>query len=284
MAGKRFFHITALLFSFALLPAFGQNSQPIPLPDAPTPIALLLISQQTPPPDAQQKPPIPTDTSPQEAGPLPVHRSYTASFRVSKWYGVIDPGVEVQKLTKHDKLMFWAHESITPTAWFPIVYSAGWGQLTNSDPKYGTDSAAFGERFGAAALRVTSFRFFCDSLFPVMTHEDPRYFRKAYGSIWARGFYAASRVVITRADTGETTANYSSIAGHLSGSALTMTYYPAVSSNATVVFETFAWSIFGGAGGNVFLEFWPDVRDAVFHRHRRPPVTIEAPAPHQKRK
>lgn len=284
MATARFLRLTILLLSVALLPAFGENShlQPLPLPDAPTPIALLSTAQQAPPPDAQQH----TRPAPpqEEAGQLPVHRSYTASYRVSKWYGVIDPGVEVQKLTKHDKLMFWAHESITPTAWFPIVYSAGWGQLTNSDPKYGTDSAAFGERFGAAALRVTSFRFFCDSLFPVMTREDPRYFRKAYGSIWARGFYSASRVVITRSDAGETTANYSSIAGHLSGSALTMTYYPAVSSNATVVFETFAWSIFGGAGGNVFLEFWPDVRDAVFRRHRRAPATIEAQTPPQKRK
>ena len=283
MASTRFFCVTTLLFSFALLPACSQNSQPLLLPDAPTPIALLSIPQQTPPLDAQQTT---TSEPPQEEpGALPLHRSFTESYRVSKWYGVVDPGVEVQKLTTHDKMLFWAHESITPTAWFPIVYSAGWGQLTDSDPKYGTDAAAFGERLGAAALRVTSFRFFSNSLLPTLTREDPRYFRKAYGGISARGFYAASRVVITRSDTGETTANYSSIVGHLSGSALTMTYYPAVSSNATVVFETFAWSILGGAGGNVFLEFWPDVRDAVFRRHRRPPVVITDQKPNgQKRK
>jgi hypothetical protein len=283
MAGARFFCVTTLLFSFALLPAVGETAQPQPLPDAPTPVTLLSIPQQTPPRDAHwNAAPAPPQ---QQSGPVPVHRSDTESYRVSKWYGVIDPGVSVPPLTTHDKLMFWAHETVTPTGWFPIAFSAGWGQLTNDDPKYGTDSAAFGERLGAAALRVTSFRFFSDSLMPAITHEDPRYFRKAYGSIWVRGFYAASQVVVTRRDTGEITPDYSSIVGHLGGSALTMTYYPAVSSNARVVFQTFGWAMLGEAGGNVFLEFWPDVRDAVFHRHRRAPAVITHPNPNnQKRK
>lgn len=233
------------------------------LPDAPVPVTFLPGPQQTTP-----APPQATPTPPPEAGPRPEHRSDTQTYRPSKWYGVVDPGEKVPALDKHDKMMFWVHESITPTGWFPIVYSAAYGQLVNNDPKYGTDSAAFGERFGAAALRVTSFRFFSDSLVPTITREDPRYFRMAYGSVWHRGWYAATRAVVTRRDSGETTANYSTLIGHAAGSALTLTYYPHVSANGTVVAETFGWAMLGQAGGNLFLEFWPDVRDAIFKRHR----------------
>src|ERR1700756_2613714 len=114
MASKRFLRVAASLFSVALLPVFGETSQPVPLPDAPTPSAFLSTPQQTSLPERGQ--PVPPG--------VPVHRSDTQTYRVSKWYGVIDPGIEVPKLSTHDKLMFWAHESITPTGWFPIAFSA----------------------------------------------------------------------------------------------------------------------------------------------------------------
>ena len=152
--------------------------------------------------------------------------------------------------------------------WFPAVLSSGYEQLTDGDPKYGSDSAAFGQRFGAAVLRETSMRFFSDSLFPTITHEDPRYYRKAHGGVVKRGLYAAERVFVIRRNSGDLGINYSDTLGHLAAAALTPTYYPAPSANGRVVVTTWAVSLAGDAGGNLFLEFWPDVRDAVFHRHR----------------
>jgi hypothetical protein len=208
-----------------------------------------------------------------DPGPRPVHASNTSSYRSSKWYGVVDPGENVPPLDSKDKMLFWLHEEISPVGWFPVVYSAGWEHIFNEDPKYGTDSAAFGERLGAAALRVSSYRFFSDSLLPTVLHEDPRYFRKAYGSVVSRGLYSAAQSVVARKDDGSTGVSFASILGHLAGSALTATYYPAPSVKTSVVMETWGWSMAGDAGGNLFLEFWPDVRDAVFHRHRHPALT-----------
>lgn len=200
---------------------------------------------------------------------MPVHHSDEQHpYRPSKWYGVVDPGEHVPVLTSGDKMMFWLHEEISPVGWFPVAFSAGWEQLVNGDPKYGSDSTAFGERFGAGVLRVSSFRFFSDSLFPTVLHEDPRYFRKAYGSVTGRSVYAAEQVFVGRRDSGKRDINYSDIFGHLAGAALTTTYYPAPSVNGRVVMETWGVALAGDAGGNLFLEFWPDVRDKVFHRHR----------------
>jgi hypothetical protein len=168
-------------------------------------------------------------------------------------------------------MLFWVHEDANPVGWIPGLLLAGWSQLFLTDPKYGSDSAAFGERVGATVLRDSSMRFFSDSLIPTLAHEDPRYFRKAYGGIKERGVYAAEQVFVDQRDDGRRGFNFSDPLGHLAASALTPTYYPAKSANGRVVMTTWALSLAGDAGGNIFVEFWPDVRDLIFHRHRRNP-------------
>lgn len=250
ISGKRPAPKTVLVFLIlALLPAAGYAAQPVSeLPDAPAPRLA-----QVPNP-----------------GPARQQASNPSLIPLSKWDGVIDPGATIQPFTSREKMVFWLHEEIRPVSLAPTFLSAGWGQLTDGDPKYGSDSAAFGERLGAAALREASGRFFSDSVLPVLTHEDPRYYRKAYGSIKARGLYAAERVFLARRDDGTSGFNYSDTFGNLAATALTVTYYPEPSANAEAVLSGWLWSFAGSAGGNLFLEFWPDARRAIFHRHRRP--------------
>lgn len=145
------------------------------------------------------------------------------------------------------------------------MLSAGYGQLTNT-PAYGSDSEAFGDRMGAALIRQASMRFFASSLFPVVYHEDPRYYRKASGGYLGRAGWAAERAFITQRDSGHHGFNFSNVLGHLAASALTPTYYPAPSANFHVVMQTWATSIAGSAGNNLFLEFVPDALNAWHQR------------------
>ena len=57
--------------------------------------------------------------------------------------------------------------------------------------------------------------------------------------------------------------------GVLAGAGLTAAYYPEPSIKTTVVFRTWGTSVGGAAVGNLFDEFWPDIRDAVFHHNRK---------------
>jgi hypothetical protein len=245
MASKRFSPTALLLLLFAAVSAPSQK-----LPDAPGP-------------------PLHPASGPGESPPS-IHSSDTHSYAPSRWYGVVDHDEKVPPLYARDKMMFWVHEDMSPIGWAPGLLATGWSQLLVSDPNYGSDSAAFGERVGAAVLRDTSMRFFSDSLIPTLAHEDPRYFRKAYGGIKERGVYAAERVFVDQRDDGTRGFNFSDTVGHLAASALTPTYYPARSANGRVVMTTWAYSLLGDAGGNIFAEFWLDIRDAIFHRHRKP--------------
>lgn len=197
------------------------------------------------------------------------HAWHTGPSAPSKWESVIDPRDHVPPFAARDKSLYWLREEENRIAWTPTFLSAGFGQLTDGDPRYGSDSAAFGERLGAGAIRGASMRMFSDSLLPLLTHEDPRYFRKACGGIKERGLYAAERVFVNRRDDGSLGFNYSVTLGHLAGAALTPLYYPAPSANGEVVVQSWLLSLAGAAGGNLFLEFWPDARDKIFH-HRHP--------------
>jgi hypothetical protein len=190
-----------------------------------------------------------------------------APYEERKWSSYVDPGEHIPPLTSGDKLVFWLHEEAQPISLLPLFYSAGYSQLRNTDPRFGIDSAAFGERLGAAALRQASMRFFSDSLLPEISGEDPRYYREASGGYLPRSLYAVERLFVDSSDSGHRRLDISDPLGRIFASALTMTYYPRKSANGGVVLRTWGTSMGGAAVDNEFLEFWPDIVN--YWRHRR---------------
>ena len=127
-----------------------------------------------------------------------------AAVQKRKWSDIVESGEKVPPLYAKDKLLFPLHEELRLTGWFSAFFSSGWEQLRDSDPRYGVDSGAYGQRLGAAAIRDLSMRTFSDGVLPAILHEDPRYYRKADGTIVHRGLYAASRVFVDQRDSGAT--------------------------------------------------------------------------------
>jgi hypothetical protein len=150
-------------------------------------------------------------------------------------------------------------EIARPITLLPAVYSAGYEQLFNTDPKYGHDAGAFGDKFGAAMLRRASVRIFSDGVLAAAFHQDPRYYRIAQGSIIHRGLLSARQALVRRRDDGASQFNYSGIVGRAAAAALVVTYYPEPSVTAAVVANTFWTSIVTDAGGNLVVEFLPSI-------------------------
>jgi hypothetical protein len=178
---------------------------------------------------------------------------------------VINPGEVTQPMSVRDKIVsgITSQASLfSATGW---LAAAGWEQLTNGSPNYGTDSGAFGQRLGAAALRGASEGIFSNSLFAPLFHEDPRYYVMGAGHpFFKRLVYAGTRAIITRSDSGHTRPNFSLLAGNAAGSALTIPYYPAQNTSFKEVAETFGGSVGGSALGFVVDEF---IIDALIDLH-----------------
>jgi hypothetical protein len=212
-------------------------------------------------------PDAPSATAASDGQAVPATRPNTPeAVRARRWEGVIEPGERTPALSNRDKLLFPLRESIRPIVLVPIVISATWGIYSNNDPKLGTDGTGWAERAGEAALRQTSIRVFSDGLLPILTHEDPRYRRQAYGPVFERGEYAIRRTFVNQRDNGSLGFNWSDILGRGMAGALTMAYYPEQSQSASVVFRTWGLAVAGSAGVNLFQEFWPDIQRKVLHR------------------
>ena len=156
-------------------------------------------------------------------------------------------------------MIFSLTEIARPITILPSLYAAGYEQLEETDPKYGHDAGAFGEKFGASMLRRATLRVFSDGVFAAAFHQDPRYYRVAKGSVLHRSLLAASQAFVRRGDDGHNEVNWSGFAGRAVSAGLTATYYPSSSVNATVVGTTFAYSIGSDMGGNLVLEFLPNI-------------------------
>jgi hypothetical protein len=167
------------------------------------------------------------------------------------------PGQAAPVLTSHDKVVMGLQGAFSPYAAIGWIASAGYEQMTNSTPNYGSDRGAFGQRLGASAIRAVSEDVLADSVLAPAFHEDPRYYRLGPGhNILARVVYAASRALITRSDSGRTVPNFSQIGGNLVGAVLTNAYYPQSNRNAKTTLETFGGSIGGTALGDGIAELF----------------------------
>ena len=176
-----------------------------------------------------------------------------------KYAEVIEPGQIAPVYSPGEKIIFSFVQVARPIHVVPAIYSASYEQLFLTDPKYGSDSAAFGQKFGAAMLRSASVRIFSDGIFAAAFHQDPHYYRVAHGSILHRGLLSARQAIITRSDSGQAQFNYSGITGRAAAAVMTIAYYPAPSVTARVVGLTWASSIATDAGGNLVLEFIPSI-------------------------
>jgi hypothetical protein len=85
-----------------------------------------------------------------------------------------------------------------------------------------------------------------------------------HGGFFRRTYYALSRVVITRTDSGRATFNWSEMGGNAIEAGLANTYYPPEERGAHQTAVNWGAQIESAALNNIAKEFWPDVRQFLF--------------------
>ncbi|ADW69725.1 carboxypeptidase-like regulatory domain-containing protein [Granulicella tundricola] len=132
---------------------------------------------------------------------------------------------------------------------------AGVQQARDKPSAWGQDLPGYAQRYGAAFTTGTVSRFFGSAIYPVVFHQDPRYFYKGSGSVSSRAWYAMTRSVVARGDNGKWQPNYSHILGGMTAGAISNLYHPASSRGAALTFENAGLGIGFTAAGNLVREF-----------------------------
>jgi len=184
-------------------------------------------------------------------------------FGVLPNYRTVDGNNVTSPLTNTQKFSIASKDSFD----YPLVLLsgalAGIGQWSNQDPSFGQGMAGFSKRFASNFSDQALGNMMTEALFPVLLHEDPRYYRRGRGSIWSRTGYAFSTIFVTHTDSATVRFNYSEWVGNTAATAISNAYYPdarTVGANVGKLVEQ--CSLDGLA--QVLKEFWPDIKQKFF--------------------
>jgi len=205
---------------------------------------------------------------------------------------IANPAGSYAPLTPGQKFDLMGRAAIAPSTFVSAAVNATWMQITGDMYNYGGGMQGWGKRLGASVANAETRNFFGRFLFPTLLHEDPRYFRKSYGSIFSRGVYAASRVLFTRADGDGVAFNYSELLSVATSAAVQNAYYPDPYRTFGNTMSRLFGAYSSDASGYVITEFAPDIL-ALFHKHepaklkkiegqiqqKIPPKVLANPAP-----
>lgn len=241
------------------------------LPDAPSSSFGDLIAQQT----TQQTPtPPPNETDAQrrqrerDEGERQVKAEEKQRIAgVVPDFNVVLNGQAV-RLTPGQKWDLVFHTSIDPYTIGLASILAGFDEVNGSHNGYGWGPQGYFKRFGAQYADTVDGAVWGNAILPIILHQDPRYFRKATGSIKSRIIYSALSTIICRGDNGHTQFSYSNVGGNIIAGAISNLYYPADERGIGLVFENAATVTAEGALGAQLLEFSPDLL-ALYHRHKQ---------------
>lgn len=226
-------------------PAMGQNTSPLKSLHE----EVSRVSNPMDLPDA------PSAVEAQPISPVEPHRETTEILADDPYH----------PLTRQQKWHHFLHRTYASATFAGAAEDTLFTKVTGGF-MYCCGIGSWGEQYAAALANTEARQFFGNFLFPTLLKQDPRYFPKRRGGIAGRAWYAVTRVVVTRNDSGRNTFNSSEILGVAFSKALCNAYYPDRHRGAWDTGANILGTFQSDATSNLLREFWPEIRKIV-HKH-----------------
>jgi hypothetical protein len=163
---------------------------------------------------------------------------------------------EYKPITRKEKFRLAAQDTFDRGTIALAALFAGQSQFSRSDPSFGEGSLGYAHYWITAYGDLAIGNYMTEAIFPTFLHQDPRYFRRGYGSRWSRLGSAVGQIFWTHTDSGGRQFNYSEIVGNSAAVAISMAYYPA-NRNASDAAEQLGTQVVVDMAVNIAKEFWP---------------------------
>ena len=190
-------------------------------------------------------------------------------FGVLPNYTTVESHDRFSPVSAKGKYKLWLDSTVDPYTFPFIGVIALIGQAENTEPSYGQGLEGFAKRYGTSYADEAIGGFMTTATFPAILHQDPRYYQLGEGSISHRIFYAVSRTLITRGDSGRREFNVSEIAGNLVASGISQSYHPADERTLSNTLSVWGTNVMWDTAANVAKEFWPDIRRKITHKKEK---------------
>jgi hypothetical protein len=213
-----------------------------------------------------------TETEQEKKKDADDQESHARVLGLAPMFNVVNDPSKARPLSVGEKWKLFYRQTYDPFQFVTAAFSAGINQAEDEFPEYGQGTVGYAKRYGAGFADNSLGAFFGNFALPSLLHDDPRYFRKGSGPFMNRLLYSAETTVIARHDDGTHHPNYSNVVGNLIGCAFGNLYYPKSDRGVgTTIERGFQVTAYGAIGG-VFQEFWPDIHDKIFKKHKNADV------------
>jgi hypothetical protein len=252
--------LVALVLSVFWLACFPASAEEQDATGSPSPAAQSSPPNSSPSPQAANSAQQPDSNAPGTA-----KKKDDRMFYVMPNFLTVENEEKVQPLTVKQKFATAARGSIDPYEFITVGILAGIRQAENTDPGFGQGMEGYGKRYGTAFADQFDGNIMVGGLYPSILRTDPRYFQLGKGSFTHRFFYAISRILITRTDSGKSVFNVPEFAGNATAVAISNFYYPATHHSFANNVPSWGTQMGIDALGNELKEFWPDIHRRIIH-------------------
>jgi hypothetical protein len=260
------------VFLLALMPGMAEEkvglvAYPDPLPTAVAAAAIPDAPTPSDAPDGQQGPSAMPSSSASGAPAQPGEGKQTKRILwIVPNFRAVSAGVELPPQPVKEKFKTAALDSFDYSSFIFAGIQAGIGQVTDAYPGFHQGAAGYARYYWHTYADQTDENLWVEGLLPIVFHQDSRYYTLGHGGVIKRGFYAVTRTVITRTDSGNESFNVSEILGAGVSASISSLYYPNQYQTWTKTGQRWLTNVLLDFGTFAAKEFWPDVNHAIFHQ------------------
>jgi hypothetical protein len=263
--------VTCAICLLSLMPAMAQEEAtqlPSPVPQQSEVAATAIPDAPTPSPGPED----PQSASASSSSPAATTPAIPEEGKQTKRilyivpnFRAVSAGAKLPPQTVKEKFKTGALDSFDYSSFIFVGIQAGISQATNAYPAFHQGAAGYGRYYWHTFADQTDENLWVEGILPVVLHQDSRYYTLGHGGFIKRSFYAVTRTVITRTDSGKETFNASEIVGAGTAAGISSLYYPTQYRTWTKVGQRWLTNVLLDFGTFAAKEFWPDLNHAVFH-------------------
>ena len=158
-----------------------------------------------------------------------------------------------------DKFRIHALRVVSPDKWVGWAAYSGLQQLRNDPHEWGQGASGYGKRFASNA-GYTAVRNVLGFALDASLGQDPRYHKSQRAGIKSRTADALRQVFVTRTDSGGEAFALWRFGSAYGAAFIANTWMPKSSNSPGDAMVNGTISIGADAAGNLFYEFWPDIK------------------------
>ena len=181
-------------------------------------------------------------------------------------FRAVSSGTKLPKQSVKEKFKTAALDSFDYSSFVFAGIQAGISQATDAYPEFHQGLSGYGRYYWHTFADQTDENLWVEGILPSVLRQDSRYYTLGHGGFVKRSFYAVTRIIITRTDSGGETFNASEVFGAGAAAAISSAYYPLTYQNWTKIGQRWLTNVLLDGGTFGAKEFWPDVNRAIFHQ------------------